>query len=128
MKIVEEILEAESRLREAMLNGDTDALDRLIADRVLFAGPDGRLLTKAEDLRAHRERVLQVSALEFRQPAVVQVSGTVAVCSVEAILAGTYAGSAFQGSFRYMRVWALEDAGWQVVAAQCTALQGAVGG
>ena len=43
----------EAQIRAAQLAADVGALDRLIADELLFAGPDGQLGTKAQDLEAH---------------------------------------------------------------------------
>jgi hypothetical protein len=48
-----EIVALEAMLRTAQLNADVAMLDRLIADSLLFTGPDGNLATKAEDLAAH---------------------------------------------------------------------------
>jgi hypothetical protein len=48
-----EIVVLEARLRAAQLTSDTDELNDLIADELLFTGPDGQLGTKAQDLKAH---------------------------------------------------------------------------
>ena len=48
-----EIVALESELRAAQLGADVSALDRLIADGLLFIGPDGSVGTKAQDLEAH---------------------------------------------------------------------------
>jgi hypothetical protein len=48
-----EIVELEARLRAAQLAADVVALDALIAEDLLFVGPDGRLATKSQDLEAH---------------------------------------------------------------------------
>jgi hypothetical protein len=45
---------AERRLQAAQLASDVDELDRLIDDRLVFTGPDGRLYGKADDLAVHR--------------------------------------------------------------------------
>jgi hypothetical protein len=45
-----EIVALESRLRAAQLAADVAALDALIADELLFTGPDGELGTKGQDL------------------------------------------------------------------------------
>jgi glutamate transport system ATP-binding protein len=37
----------------AQLRADVETLDALIADTILFTGPDGQLGTKAQDLAAH---------------------------------------------------------------------------
>src|SRR4029078_9352408 len=48
-----EIVVLRPRLREAQLSPDVAALDVLLAEDLLFAGPDGRLATKSDDLKAH---------------------------------------------------------------------------
>ena len=49
----DEIVGREAELRAAQLNADVDALSQLIADELLFTGPDGQLGSKAEDLELH---------------------------------------------------------------------------
>ena len=48
-----EIVALEARIRTAQLDADVAALDSLIADDLLFTGPDGHLANKAQDLQAH---------------------------------------------------------------------------
>jgi hypothetical protein len=45
-----DILACEAHIRAAQLTADVAALDLLIADELLFTGPDGQLGTKAQDL------------------------------------------------------------------------------
>ncbi|MFI7708770.1 nuclear transport factor 2 family protein [Nonomuraea sp. NPDC049480] len=45
---------AERRLQQAQLASDVAKLDRLIDDRLVFTGPDGRHYTKQDDLELHR--------------------------------------------------------------------------
>ena len=54
-----EIVALEAELRAAQLAADAAALDRLIADELLFTGPDGQLGTKAQDLDAYRSGIVQ---------------------------------------------------------------------
>ncbi len=54
-----EIVELEGRLRAAQLAADVAALDALIAEDLLFVGPDGRLATKSQDLEAHATGVVR---------------------------------------------------------------------
>lgn len=67
----DEILRAEASLRQAMLESDVEALDRLVHDRLLFAGPDGAVYRKEDDLRVHRSKV----QTDARRHAVVVKSG-----------------------------------------------------
>jgi hypothetical protein len=62
--IDEEILQLEARLRLAQLTADVPTLDALIAEDLLFAGPDGALATKAMDLAGHAFRYTRVWARE----------------------------------------------------------------
>lgn len=106
--------ELEARLRAAMLAGDADALDGLLADDVLFADQQGQLLTKAADLAAYRSGTLQLREIRVLAQEGRLLSATTAVVAVLAEVAGTYAGQSFQGLARYVRVWAERGGRWQV--------------
>jgi ketosteroid isomerase-like protein len=116
-----EIVQLEARLREAQLRADVEALGELIADDLLFAGPDGRLATKEQDLDAHRTGVVRFLEHEPLELHVRRVSDDVAVASLEARLVVDVAGTRTAGVYRYTRVWAREgvEAGtWRVVGGQ----------
>jgi hypothetical protein len=60
---------AEQRLQAAQLASDVAVLDRLLDDGLLFTGPDGSLLSKEDDLNAHRsgwQKVRQLDQLDLR--------------------------------------------------------------
>ena len=58
------VVASEEQLRAAQLGADVAALDRLIADELLFTGPDGQLGTKAQDLESHRSGAVRLLAHE----------------------------------------------------------------
>jgi ketosteroid isomerase-like protein len=119
----EEIAALEAELRAAQLASDVSALDRLIADELLFAGPDGALATKAQDLAAHRDGVITFRAHEPEEMRVRRVGEDVAVVSLRTHLVVDVAGTTFDGVCRYTRVWAREaDGRWRVVAGQVSAV------
>jgi ketosteroid isomerase-like protein len=106
----------ERSLRHAQLTSDVAALDRLISDDLLFAGPDGRLATKAQDLDAHRSGAVVFRKHEPRDLRVRPVGADVAITSLEVELEVVVVGFAHAGTFRYTRVWAREsDGAWRVV-------------
>ena len=114
-----EIAALEAELRAAQLGSDVAALDRLIADDLLFAGPDGQLATKAQDLAAHRDGVVRFRAHEPEELRVRRVGADVAVVSLLTWLDVEVGGASFRGSCRYTRVWAREGGGpWRIVAGQ----------
>jgi hypothetical protein len=49
-----QILDAEDRLRTAMLNSDLAVLDELLAPELIFTNHLGHLLGKEDDLAAYR--------------------------------------------------------------------------
>ena len=113
---VAEVVEREAELRAAQLAADTRALDRLIADELLFTGPDGQLGTKAQDLEAHGSGLVRFREHEPEELRVRRVGDDVAVTALRARLAVEVAGTLHRGTYRYTRVWARENgAGWRVV-------------
>ena len=115
----EEIVAREAELRAAQLAADVAALDRLIADELLFAGPDGQLGTKVQDLEAHGSGVVRFRAHEPEELRVRRVGAGVAIASLRARLTVEVGGQTVQGTYRYTRVWAREDGRtWRVVGGQ----------
>jgi hypothetical protein len=120
----EEIAKVEEELRRAMLAGNVDVLDRLVSERLLFAGPDGELATKGDDLHAHRERVVRFLRHEPDQVAMRRVSSECVVVSQRTYLEVEVAGTVHHGRYRYMRVWVREAGQWRILAGQVSAAAG----
>jgi ketosteroid isomerase-like protein len=117
-----EIVALEAALRAAQLTADVHALDRLIADELLFTGPDGQLGTKAQDLDAHGSGAIRFRAHEPEELRVRRVGANVAVSALRARLAVQVGGTLVQGMYRYTRVWAREsDGAWRVVGGHVSA-------
>ena len=118
------IVAAEARIRAAQLAANVAALDELIADELLFTGPDGQLGTKAADLAAHRSGAVRFRAHEPEELRVRAVGPNVAVAALRARLAVEVGGQLIRGTYRYTRVWAREAGGepWRVVAGHVSAV------
>lgn len=111
-----EIVALEEELRAAQLAADVRALDRLIAERLLFTGPGGQLVTKAQDLDAHSSGVVRFRAHEPEELHIRRVSPDVAITALRARLAVEVNGAVVGGTYRYTRVWAREGGeSWRVV-------------
>jgi ketosteroid isomerase-like protein len=112
-----EIVALEAALRAAQLQADVAALDHLIADDLLFTGPDGQLGTKAEDLAAHGSGTVRIRVHEPEELRVRAVGETVRVVALRTHLVVDVGGTPVAGTFRYTRVWAREHGGsWRIVA------------
>ena len=113
-----QILDLEEQLKTAMLNSDVGALDRLLAPELIFTNYLGHLLSKEDDLEAHRSGLLQVKDLTASEQHL-RLYENLAVVSVRMRLSGTYGGRPADGDFRFTRVWcaAPDKDSWHVVAA-----------
>jgi hypothetical protein len=116
--LTRELRTAERRLQAAQLAADADALDRLLDDRLVFTGPDGRLYGKSDDLemqRSGRQRLTRLDEEDLQ----VLVAGATGVTWFLGMLAGTVDGQEFTARLRYTRTWvrAADERGWRVVAA-----------
>ena len=111
-----EIVRLESRIRDAQLAADVEALDALIADELLFTGPTGEIATKAQDLAAHRTGAVRFRTHEPVELRIRRVGSDVAATNLSARLTLDVAGESVGGTYRYTRVWArASDGTWQVV-------------
>ena len=111
-----EIVALEAELRAAQLAADVPVLERLIADELLFTGPDGQLGTKAQDLGAHGSGVVRFRSHVPEELRIRRVGEDVAVTALRARLEVDVSGTRVGGTYRYTRVWARQaDGKWRVV-------------
>ena len=121
---VEALRAAERRLQRAQLSSDVAALDRLIDDRLVFTGPDGRLYSKQDDLHAHRSGQQTMNRVDEEDLAVLVADGT-GLTWFLGTLEGTLAGEPFLARVRYTRTWILDqDKGWRLLAAHVSPADG----
>lgn len=112
----EEIVALEARMRAAQLAGDVEMLDGLIAEQLLFTGPDGQLATKAQDLDAHATGAVRFLSHEPDELRILRIADNVAATALRARLEVAVGGIVVTGTFRYTRIWARGADKWRVVA------------
>lgn len=111
-----QIVEAEERLRQAMLASDVNALDELLSPELIFTNHLGQVMGKQDDLAAHKSGLVEISELTPSERQI-RICGDTAIVSVRVHLSGRYAGTPSEADFRFTRVWALSPGGtWQVIA------------
>ena len=115
-----DIAHCEEELLIAMLESDTEGLDALLADELLFTNHLGQLMGKADDLEAHRSGAIVVEAITPSQQRILLLDGA-AVVSVRTEVTGTFGGVKATSVLRFTRVWRPSaDGRWQVVVGQST--------
>ncbi len=85
-----------------MLWSDVKALD-VLAPELIFRNRLGHLMTKKDDLEAHKSGTLKIEALTPSEENI-QIIGDVAIVSVRVHILGTYAGVASEADFRFTRL------------------------
>ncbi len=119
-KIETQIIESEQRLRVAMLQSDVNTLDELLAPELKFTNHLGQVLTKKDDLNAHRSGTLKIEVLTPSEQRI-QLTGDVAIVTVRMHILGSYAGNTSESDFRFTRIWArASKEAWHVVAAHAS--------
>jgi ketosteroid isomerase-like protein len=112
-----QIINAEERLRMAMLASDVSVLDELLAPDIIITSHLGELLSKQDDLAAHESGIFQLDELNPSERHI-QLHADVAIVSVRMQILGRYKGDPTNGDFRFTRVWAVSSSGnWYIVAA-----------
>ena len=119
MNQLEQLKQAEQILIQAQIAGDTDILASLIADELLFVGPDGGLYTKAMDLESHRSGIVKITSMMAHEPTI-ELNLPLAVVSRKADLEVVVGGQPAEGQYRYLRVWVHRQGRWQILAGSCT--------
>ena len=109
------IAQFEAALRTAMLANDVEALDELLDDDLVFTAPNGQILSKEDDLSAHRAKLLRLDRLEH-QATQAHAIGEMILTTTRATLAGAFAGQPIDGTFAYTRLWRQSGERWRVVA------------
>ena len=119
--IEKEIQEYEDRLTEAMLRSDVNVLDELLSSDLVFTNHLGHLMTKQDDLEAHKSGILKIETLTPSEQRI-QILNDVAVVTVKVHILGSFAGVSSESDFRFTRVWARSSNNlWQIIAAHsCT--------
>ncbi len=115
MTQIEQILQCEKKLTEAMKTNDTKALDELLYDNLVFIIPTGQLITKAMDMENYRLGRMTISEIVADDP-IINTIDDISTVIVTMHLKGKYDGQTIDGKYKYLRVWKLFDDSWKVIA------------
>ncbi len=109
---------AEDLLRHSMLAGDVTALGSLLDDHMIYTGPDGRQVSKQQDLDAYANGAVEITGYD-EQHRSVRVVGRTGLTWILTEVQGRTGNQTFGARLRYTRTWVYE-AGWRVVAAHAS--------
>jgi ketosteroid isomerase-like protein len=119
----QEIENLEAELAQAMLGNDIVMLDRLLSDDLVFSGPDGGIVNKAQDLALHQSGDIIFTTYEIGE-LIVQCYEPMSIAHVKVKLIGNFKGEGFAGDFRYLRIYLKQDEQWKIIGGQVTEITG----
>lgn len=112
-----QILACEERLRNAMLQSDVAVLDELLATELVFTNHLGHLMSKEDDLAAHRSGMVKIEKIDLTGQQI-KILQDAAIVTVQARIHGSFAGEMSENDFRFTRVWVKSpNADWQLIVA-----------
>jgi ketosteroid isomerase-like protein len=112
---------AEDELLDAMRASDLVALEQLISDDLSFVDPSGAVLTKADDLRAHRTGATNFDRIDEVDRRTEEFDGQgTTVTTAMAVLRVDQGELAVR--LRWRREWRIIDGRWQVYAGSVSVL------
>ncbi len=112
----ERIEALEVELHKALLASDVKTLDRLLADDFTYTLHSGAIMTKSDELRAHRTGMVKFSRLETAQQEIRMYDDT-AIVSIRLRISGKNAGFSTDNNIHLTRVWKMRsNRRWQVIA------------
>lgn len=113
----------EQELDEAVVKGDVEFFERVLADNFTHTSQSGRRRTREEWLSGRKPGVSSYTALNS-QEVDVRLLGHAAIVTGRISPEGNQSdGSPIEGSFRFMRVWENRGGDWKLVAFQGTAIE-----
>ena len=111
------IVALEEQLRTAMLNSDVSALTHLLADDLIFTSHLGQVMSKQDDLEAHKSGFVKITSIEQYEQHI-KMKNDLAIVSVLSQIQGEFGGEKSEAALRFTRIWhKSNNNNWQVIAA-----------
>ena len=106
--------------RTAQLNGDVDAMDKLLSDDYVGITMTGQVVTKSQQLDRMRNRSLVLTKIEL-QDVKIRMIGMTAIVQSLAEVDGTNDGEPMHATYRYTRVYSRLPSGvWKITNFEAT--------
>jgi ketosteroid isomerase-like protein len=98
------ILALEDQLKTAMMSSDTVVLDKLLDDDLIFTNHLGQIMSKNDDLEAHRTGFVKINSIEHSEWQI-KLKENIAIVSVLSRIHGEFGGEESNVALRFTRIW-----------------------
>ena len=118
-----QIEQLEAAWRNALLHGNTSAMDGLLADDYMAITPNGILQSKDQALASLRSGALHITALDLSDRKI-RLYGATALVTSRAEVTGTDREVDMTGAYRYTRVYVKDARGaWRIVSFEASRIR-----
>jgi ketosteroid isomerase-like protein len=119
----EQLLKIEQDFQRAIVENNTAAIERFVADDWIIVGPDGKIVEKDRFLEVVKSGALTHETVKLEEPRV-RFYGETAVITGRATSAGKFMGAEFKTLERSTDVFVKSDGQWRCVLTQLTRIAG----
>ena len=119
----EQLLKIEQDFQRAIVENNTAAIERFVADDWIIVGPDGKIVEKDRFLEVVKSGALTHETMKLEEPRV-RFYGETAVITGRATSAGKFMGAEFKTLERSTDVFVKSDGQWRCVLTQLTRIAG----
>lgn len=116
------VMQIERNWIDAFVKGDTETLDRVLAEDFIFTDPQGNILTKSEWIADMVGGTLKFESIHIDDLKVRVFSDSAAVANGRTTVKASSKEGGFNGKFCYTVMYVKRDGRWQAVAEQATLL------
>ena len=117
-----EIQKCEEQLKEAMLQSNISVLDTLLADDLIFINHLGQIMTKHDDIEAHKSKSYIINEITLSEQKI-KIFENIAIVTVKTHIIGRYNGKESMNDFRFTRVWnKTSNNKWKITAGHSSML------
>jgi ketosteroid isomerase-like protein len=115
-----ELKAIEQQWSDAYIKGDVAALKTIEADDCATTEPDGKVITKAQDIKAVEDKTFVVKSAMLSDLKVRSLGDNYGCVTGVTKLTGTEEGKDISGDYRFMDIFEKKAGKWQAIASQVT--------
>ena len=119
MRAEQGLLKVNNEYDEALVRGDTSALERIFGEEFIYTSTSGEVVNKSQQLELIRSGQMKIES-GASDDVQVRLYGNIALVIGSFKAKGQFKGQAFDSTERYTSVWVKRGGRWQLIAEQGT--------
>jgi ketosteroid isomerase-like protein len=118
-----ELKALEQQWSNAYKNGDTAVLKSIEAEDFKLVDPDGKVVTKAQDIKELGDKTFKIESFSFDELNVRMLGENSAYVTGLQTLKGAYKGEDISGQYRFLDIFEKKGNKWHAIQSQVTRIK-----